>query len=291
MKFHDLNANGVKDAGEPGLPGWTINGLRRRERQRHPATRARTPIAATAVTGAGGAYSLSLAPGKYVVCETQQARLDAVLPGEHARCGAGLGGWGITLASGEVDSGNDFGNWQKATKTGMKFHDLNANGVKDAGEPGLPGWTITAYADANANGIRDAGENTIAATRVTGAGGTYSLSLNPGRYVVCEVQQAGWTQSFPANAACGAGAGGWGINLASGELDSGNDFGNWQKATKTGMKFNDLERTASRMQGEPGLGGWTITAYVDANCERHPRRRREHGRGLRGHGRRRRRTR
>ena len=24
MKFHDLNADGVKDAGEPGLAGWTI---------------------------------------------------------------------------------------------------------------------------------------------------------------------------------------------------------------------------------------------------------------------------
>ena len=32
-------------------------------------------------------------------------------------------------------------------KSGTKFHDLNANGVKDAGEPGLPGWTIRAYKD------------------------------------------------------------------------------------------------------------------------------------------------
>ena len=45
----------------------------------------------------------------------------------------------------------------------MKFHDLNADGVKDAGEPGLAGWTINAYADANSNGILDVGETTIAA--------------------------------------------------------------------------------------------------------------------------------
>ena len=43
---------------------------------------------------------------------------------------------------GQVDTGNDFGNYQNATKSGMKFHDLNADGVKDAGEPGLAGWTI-----------------------------------------------------------------------------------------------------------------------------------------------------
>ena len=87
-------------------------------------------------------------------------------------------------------------------------------------------WVINAYADTNGNGVRDAGENTISATDTTNATGVYSLSLNPGKYVVCEIQQATWTQSFPSGTACGAAAGGWGITLASGDLDSGNDFGN-----------------------------------------------------------------
>ena len=71
-------------------------------------------------------------------------------------CGPSAGGHAITLASTDVDSGNDFGNFQKATKTGMKFDDLNANGVKDAGEPGLPDWTINAFVDVNGNGTKDA---------------------------------------------------------------------------------------------------------------------------------------
>ena len=66
-------------------------------------------------------------------------RLDPVLPGRH-RVQRGAGGWGITLASGERDVDNDFGNYQAATKTGMKFDDLNGDGVKDAGEPALSGW-------------------------------------------------------------------------------------------------------------------------------------------------------
>ncbi len=263
VKFHDLNANGVKDAGEPGLPGWTItahvdangNGVR---------DAGENTVAATGVTGAGGAYSLSLNPGKYVVCETQQANWTQSFPANNA-CGTGQGGWGITLASGQIDSDNDFGNYQKATKTGMKFHDLNGNGLKDQGEPGMAGWTITAYVDANSNGVRDAGENTVAASQVTGQGGTYSLSLNPGRYLVCETQQAGWTQTFPANGVCGQGQGGWAITLTSGQLDSDNDFGNTQQATKTGMKFHDLNRNGVKDEGEPGLAGWTITAFVDAN--------------------------
>ena len=40
-------------------------------------------------------------------------------------------------------------------KSGMKFEDLDADGVKDAGEPGLGGWTI--YIDYNDDGVLDDG--------------------------------------------------------------------------------------------------------------------------------------
>ncbi len=39
---------------------------------------------------------------------------------------------------------------------GTKWNDLNGNGVRDAGEPGLAGWTI--YVDANDDGTLDPGE-------------------------------------------------------------------------------------------------------------------------------------
>ena len=199
----DANANGVRDPGE-------------------------NTVAATGVTNAGGAYSLTLNPGRYVVCEVQQAGWIQSHPAGTA-CGQGAGGHGITLVSQQVDAGNDFGNYQRATKSGTKFHDLNRNGMREAGEPGLAGWTIRAYADANANGVLDAGEP-VAASAVTNAAGAYSLSLVPGRYVVCEVLQATWRQEAPRNSVCaavaGLGAGGHAISLASGETDAGNDFGN-----------------------------------------------------------------
>jgi uncharacterized repeat protein (TIGR01451 family) len=266
-KFDDLNANGARDAGEPGLAGWTItafvdvNGNGTKDA-------ADTAVGATGLTDASGVYSLSLKPGKYVVCETQQAGWIQSFPANIA-CGAGAGGWGITLASNQLDDNNDFGNYRNATKTGLKFEDLNANGVWDSQgenpEPGLAGWTIQAFVDANGNGIRDAGENTVAASTVTGVGGAYTLTLTPGKYIVCEVQQAGWIQSFPSGNACGTGSAGYGITLASGELDSSNNFGNYRNATKTGVKFRDLNRDGEREQGEPGLQGWTIRAYVDTN--------------------------
>ena len=47
MKFEDLDADGVKDAGEPGLEGWTIT---------RPRT-ARRRGESLDVTDASGAYS------------------------------------------------------------------------------------------------------------------------------------------------------------------------------------------------------------------------------------------
>lgn len=50
------------------------------------------------------------------------------------------------------------------TIRGQKWHDLNGNGVKDPGEPGLEGWTI--YLDANGNGEFDIDSPTFASTNV-----------------------------------------------------------------------------------------------------------------------------
>ena len=86
-----------------------------------------------------------------------------------ANCGANK--YSITLISGQVDSDNHFGNFKNATKSGVKYHDLNANGTQDAGEPGLSGWTINATAT---------GGSAVSASTTTGAGGAYSLSLTPG---------------------------------------------------------------------------------------------------------------
>ena len=45
---------------------------------------------------------------------------------------------------------------RSCSASGTKFHDLDADGVRDAGEPGLPGFRI--WADYDHDGVRDAGE-------------------------------------------------------------------------------------------------------------------------------------
>ena len=63
---------------------------------------------------------------------------------------------------GEFSSDSGFEEWKVrtidlATKSGVKFHDLDADGAaREAGEPGLAGWTI--YVDYDNDSVHDVGE-------------------------------------------------------------------------------------------------------------------------------------
>ena len=79
--------------------------------------------------------------------------------------------------------------------SGAKWRDLDADGERDSGEPGLENWKI--YLDENRNGRFDSGEP----FRLTAADGTYTFTgLGGGRYVVREVVQEGWEQTYPGAA-------------------------------------------------------------------------------------------
>ncbi len=98
----------------------------------------------------------------------------------------------IQVTSGLRITGADIGNAQLASLSGMKFEDLDGNGLKDAGETGLANWRI--FLDANRDGIWQASER----SQLTGADGRYTFTdLLPGTYVVAEVQQTGWVQTTP----------------------------------------------------------------------------------------------
>ena len=99
--------------------------------------------------------------------------------------------------------------------------------------PASTAGKIRAYADANGNGVLDAGETFVSQTTATvlGVDGVYSFTLNPGKYVVCEVLQTGWHQSRPSgNTICSAdsslGAAGFPVTIISGASHPDNDFGN-----------------------------------------------------------------
>jgi uncharacterized repeat protein (TIGR01451 family) len=230
MKFEDSNGNGVKDSGDPGLAGWTIR-----------LNKEGTEVASTE-TAADGTYSfVDIAPGSYTVEETAQAGWTQSYPatGKHT----------VELESGVAGPTNIyFGNWRTTGFSGMKFEDINGNGAKDSGEPGLEGWTIKLMK-----------EGTQVASTETAADGTYSFDdVAPGSYTVEETVKDGWIQTYPTS------SGTYSIIIVSGEVGPTDiDFGNWHTTGFSGMKFEDLNGNGARDSVEPGLVGWTIKLKKD----------------------------
>ena len=136
VKFRDTNANQVRDAGEAGLEGWTIF---------LDADGDRTLDAGevSTVTDSQGNYEcFDLAAGTYTVAEVQQTGWEQTAPAGDV--------YSVTLADGETVDGRDFGNRElPAEIRGSKFNDLDGDGQRGAGEPGLEGWTI--FLDSNNN--------------------------------------------------------------------------------------------------------------------------------------------
>ena len=161
------------------------------------------------------------------------------------------------------------------TISGRKFEDLNGDGEHQGTDPALAGFEIRAYADLNANQQLDQAEVVagIVASSSTDASGTYSLTLDPGNYIIVEVQQAGFLQTTPttnvlATGLTGAGDvadNGFALTLPSEGALTGNDFGNARTGTITGQKFNDLNGNGSEDTGEPGIANFEIRAYADTD--------------------------
>ena len=233
VKFEDLDADGAaREAGEPGLPGWTIYV----DYDNDGVLDANEPSAVT------GAMALTRSPG------STRAR-----GGSRKSAQAGwtnsfpaLGYYEETFLSGSVLTGNDFGNWRYATKSGTKFEDKSAtanyDGVWDPDgadniantaddEGGLENWVIRAYADNDSSGNLSAGDTPYASDS-TDANGLYELSLEPGKYIIVEVLQPLWTQSGPSTSVNtfnpDLGEFGYVITLTSGQLEDDNNFGNYQ---------------------------------------------------------------
>jgi hypothetical protein len=138
------------------------------------------------------------------------------------------------------------------TVAGTKFSDSNGNGVRDPGEVGIGGFRI--YADVNNNGVFNPGEPTA----VSNATGFYQFTVPLGTYNIREVQQANWTQTFPA-------AGFYNVTLATdGQVIADLDFGNKAvPGSVSGIVFEDFNKNGRLDPGEVGLG--TAFIYADLN--------------------------
>ena len=240
--FKDVNGNELKDPGEPILQAWTVyadlnnNGLK-------------DPGEPEDGTNVDGSYSLPLAPGNYTIREVPQLGWIITKP---------VGGkYTVTITSGLVISGNDFGNFIPGSISGIVFRDTNGNRIRDAGEIGLSGWTI--YLDLNHDGLKELGEPTA----VTDSYGKYQFTdLRAGSYDVREVLQSGWVNTTPTG-------GKYVVGISSNAAVNGKDFGNRQGSI-SGIVFKDLNKNGNKSLSEPGLSSWTVYLDLDHNGVKDP---------------------
>jgi uncharacterized repeat protein (TIGR01451 family)/uncharacterized repeat protein (TIGR02543 family) len=140
---------------------------------------------------------------------------------------------------------------ETASASGLVYHDLNANGAQDSGEPGLQDWQV--WIDLDGNGHLDPGDPTAQ----TASDGSFSITgIEPGTYTVYETAPAGWICSQPNPCQ-------YDQTFSAGQNVKGLDFGNYRPALVRGKMFDDLNRDGKQEAGEPGLDGWRI--YVDYN--------------------------
>ncbi|MBS4029238.1 MAG: T9SS type A sorting domain-containing protein [Ignavibacteriales bacterium] len=222
-KFLDVDRDSTFDIGEPGIEDWKIylSGTKNDSQQ----------------TDNNGNYTFAALPlGGYTVSEESRSGWAQTMP-------RSPGIYSLTLNSGDNITGKDFGNSQITSISGLKFHDLNGNGIQDTNESGLPNWRIRITGPKNDSVLTD-------------VNGNYTfINLPLGIYTVSEALQSGWLQTKPQS------PGTYRDTISGGSNFTGNDFGNFKLGIISGILYNDVNGNGVRDVGEGGLTGWKIRLY------------------------------
>jgi uncharacterized repeat protein (TIGR01451 family)/fimbrial isopeptide formation D2 family protein len=181
--WEDLNGNGRQDGVEPGIDGVRVE-LR---------DSTGTNILAVTTTSGGGLYSFpGLVTGDYQVFfsnsdgTTTYARTVANsavatdTTDSDANVSTGLTGL-VTVSAGAFNDTVDAGLYRPSSVGDRVWYDINGNGVQDAGEPGIPGATVT-VTWLGPDGVAGGGDDQVFPA-TTGPNGIWNINnLPPGNY-------------------------------------------------------------------------------------------------------------
>ena len=278
--FRDHNNNGVQNAGETGIAGATVQLYRTAD----------NTLVATQTTDASGNYLFAnLDPASYYVLEPQPAGLlDGIAtpgliggvacasctvqsnynPADEPATVTRING--IDVGNGDNATAMNFGELVPSTLTGSVFVDFNANGLRDSGEPAIPGVSLLL------TGIDDRG-NAVSRAATTDAGGAYAVgSLRPSSgagYTLTQTQPAGFNNgpnpppgtadslggTRPASGAPGFGTVVAAIPVAANQNGVNYRFGEVGGTVVSGTVFIDRNRDGVLQPDEPGrAAGVTI---------------------------------
>jgi hypothetical protein len=230
--FEDINGNGFRDVGEPGLAGGFVSLL-------NANTGA---VAYTTQTDGGGTYTFT---GVGPIVGSVPYRVGAN-PAGAVQTTPNPPDFLVTSGT-PVNVTVPIGLFRLSTFSGNLFDDTNGNGVRDNGEFPLPGRVVQ---------LVDANSGAVVATTATDGNGDYSLSAGAGTFFVRLAATGGFAQTTP-NAAT--------VTTTSGLAVTGQNFGLFQLTTVTGFVYNDLNGNSIR-DAEPGLGNVLVELVNSATA-------------------------
>jgi hypothetical protein len=248
--WHDLNANGQQDAGEPGIPNVSVT-----------LFTCANAMVGSQLTDANGKYLFNnLVPGCYYVTFGAVATFtpSPANVGSDVTDSDSVGGTTgqYNLAAGQTNLTVDAGFYKPAALGDYVWNDVDLDGQQDAGEPGIGGVLVTLHV---------CGSAATTATTNTNAAGFYLFSnLTPGCYYVKFATPAGFTptsSNVGADATDSDAVGGTTGNytLASGETNLTVDAGFYKLAALGDFVWKDLDSDGVQDAGEPGIGGVLVT--------------------------------
>jgi hypothetical protein len=127
------------------------------------------------------------------------------------------------------------------TVNGVLFNDLDGDGQRELGEPGLSGQTVDLL-DSNGQSV---------ATTETASDGSYTFAgVLPGSYSL-DVSRSGWTQTHGPGDALVVHPG----------FNSRADVGDFENMLITGTAFDDEDGDGVPQASDPGIAGATVQLY------------------------------
>ncbi len=249
VKYNDVDGSGTFTIGDLPIEGWEIivNG-----------EDANGPFSYSTFTDGLGAWSALLDEGSdFVIEEVGQVGWVQTGPLDGATAGPATalnGEWSGTVGSGAISEVNFF-NRSQSNYSGAKYNDLNGNGSRDGGEPGIAGWSVRIQGTS--------GGDPVDVTVQTNANGDFDIWLDEGTtFDINEVQQTGWLQTDPTNGETAGDAtadvnrhwtGTVGVDDNAGIL-----FGNIETFSIEGDKYYDANVNGGRDLLEVGVAGVRI---------------------------------
>ncbi len=214
-------------------------------------------------------YQVQVAPENFApgaVLEGMTNTFDSDSPGDSV-------GADVTLTSGSsTDLGQDFGYVGAGSGSigTTVWNDIDADGMLEAGEPGIPGVTVALYRDLDGNGQLDPGEPLIGTTTTDGNGDYLFEGLPFDDYIVDVTDEDGvlggfWHSDGPNDGSDGNSQNdAYAVTINSGSAnDNTADFGYYKDLAALGnYVWEDTDADGQQDAGEPGIEGAIVTLEI-----------------------------